>query len=304
MEDSIRLTNTKNEFLNHQCIILGNGFDLDMELPTSYNDFLESQEWKALSSNKNSNGLIAHIESIYTIENWCDLEETILKYAMKYNEKNISSDIIFDEYNKISNSLSAYLKRIAQEKPPRENSFAGLFLKKYLRKLEKGPIYTFNYTPLDFYARSIGSNNYLQPTYIHGNLEESSLILGIECENFSDIPQDLSFLIKSNSQNYHSIDLQEHLTTSKNVFIFGHSLNYIDKEYFRNFLLTCTKEKSNRNLYFITKNDKSDMLIRDNIRRMGISVIMLFLCCNVKFIHTGDIEQDKRDSVIEEILGY
>lgn len=55
-------------------VILGNGFDLDLGLKTSYRDFVTSQECKKLQHG-NRNNLLSMILDKFYLQHWIDLEE-------------------------------------------------------------------------------------------------------------------------------------------------------------------------------------------------------------------------------------
>lgn len=292
------------DFRYKGCLIIGNGFDLNMQLPTSYSNFLESEEWKMLLvSSRHNTSLISYIEKEHSIKNWNDLEAILLKYAKENKDKEIASDIISEEYESLAQALFKYLFRIAHEVEPSRGCFAEFFLRRYLLMSNDNPIYSFNYTPLEVFADVFCTSNSPRVVYVHGSIKDKSLILGIECDKFEDIAPQLSFLMKSNSLFYQSTDLHADLMMSENVYIFGHSLNYIDKDYIQNYLLDCTKEKKGRRIVFITKDAKSDRDIRDNIRKMGVSVLLLFQYCNVFFVHTDEIQKGEHsiDTVLDSI---
>lgn len=71
-------------------MVIGNGFDLNLGLPTSYKNFTESLWWPFRNldpeSQKKENqdkeyGLGAYLNGIKTIEKWIDLEEQLHKYC-------------------------------------------------------------------------------------------------------------------------------------------------------------------------------------------------------------------------------
>lgn len=88
--------------MKENVLIIGNGFDLDLGLPTAYSDFVSSDYWPDATkvgtnndSRINCNGEIPDL-SLYPLnhklesvideakkEKWFDLEETLLNYAKK-----------------------------------------------------------------------------------------------------------------------------------------------------------------------------------------------------------------------------
>lgn len=72
-------------------LILGNGFDLDMGLPSRYSDFAKSNEFKAIvkkvsdmyDEGERSKLLILQLQRAYMVSNWFDIEEEIHKYVVR-----------------------------------------------------------------------------------------------------------------------------------------------------------------------------------------------------------------------------
>ena len=305
----------ENAIRYKNCLILGNGFDLDLGLKTSYRDFLDSDEWKELcqqttSSKKNS--LITYIDEEHNINNWCDLEEIIKKYAQETKKKKFSRDLaekIHDEYDLLTSYLMRYLTNcVIHPQNLKEKSFAKTFLNQYIdlsiHDLSiSSPTYTFNYTPIDKIPDFFDLKYIPSFKTVHGSIIEKNAILGFECDDFDSIPPELSFMLKANSPYYKSNLLNEDLHKSLNIYIYGHSLNLIDKDYFTRFFSDCLSDKIRRNIYIITYNKDSDVSIRNNIRKMGINLSLLYQCVDMKILHINEISNnDDEKKLSEEIL--
>ncbi|MEX2350039.1 MAG: AbiH family protein, partial [Flavobacteriaceae bacterium] len=82
--------------------ILGNGFDLNLGLKTSYRDFYES--YKTIESNKNNvNNLKMNISENF--KNWSDLELALGQYTEEFKTLEDFDEVIED----IGEQLSEYL---------------------------------------------------------------------------------------------------------------------------------------------------------------------------------------------------
>ena len=57
------------------CLIIGNGFDLNLGLPTSYGNFVESEQFKDMVTRGNK--LAIHLKSKYELQNWIDIENEL-----------------------------------------------------------------------------------------------------------------------------------------------------------------------------------------------------------------------------------
>lgn len=291
----------------NKCLIIGNGFDLNLGLPTSYSEFIESTEFKAISHNndKNDKSLLNYISEQFTIKNWCDLEAVLLEYAKTIKlESSYEIRMILDEYMSLVTAMGNYLLRIVSGKPISHNSAASYVLRHFLLLSNEDPIFSFNYTPLDFFCNYLGVSNRPHVTYIHGSLDNKDIILGTECGN--DIfPKELSFLLKANSPSYKSTNFLETIKQSEMIIIFGHSLNTVDDVYFKPFFEECIRDKTNHSLIIITKDNESSRNIKDNIRAMGIQLPVLFQNVNLRFIctdNTGELENDLKSHFERSIL--
>ena len=106
-------------------LIIGNGFDLDLGLPTRYSDFANSEYWPhvdrlpdgrsvfSIANGEEYHALPFYLDKRSKTDNWFDLEEFILDYATKevsglandlYSAKN---DI--DYYHELQSKLCDYL---------------------------------------------------------------------------------------------------------------------------------------------------------------------------------------------------
>lgn len=277
-------------------LILGNGFDIDLGLRSKYTDFINEKEWQNLcdtllikfSEKFQHVLLLKHIQRAGdTPFIWFDVENEIHNFILNYpHNNNISDDrkssIAQSEYNLLTEALYRYLQRIIKEFKPKENTWAYRLLKALTESKNRVKVFTFNYTnscalcklpPLDF-------------TYIHGNLEDNDIIVGCESIRGEYIPKPFKILLKSNRVNRPN-NIIENLLGANEVIFFGHSLNVFDFAYFKEFFdYICIPIDHELNLTFITKDQKSEEEIRNNLSEQGIDVRNLFKS-NIKttFIH-------------------
>lgn len=199
--------------------LIGNGFDLNLGLPTRYSDFFEhyfnnepqipqatSQE---ISQIKKYKGLLSEtIENNAGDQQWKDLEIALGKFSSHFSDP---KDFRFF-YTDINLSLTNYLKQISPISPT-ENDLKKLienilYPEYYLNKREKQTFYeairigynweanviSFNYTSTfeqickdrlslnTYYRRPSNTENFLlnRILHIHGSLEENSILLGVD----------------------------------------------------------------------------------------------------------------------------
>ena len=307
--------------------ILGNGFDLNLGLNTSYNDFYEY--YKQIESNNEAIIKLKN-ELFNNFENWSDLEFSLGKYTL-----NINTLDEFDEvFEDILEHLSLYLK-IEENKLNNESN--KVYRDKLLEHLAKPinfltdididilnryfthdiyhkanlNILTFNYTKslelLINYNDSpiiIPNNTILQKIYhVHGFIDEK-MIMGVndisqlsnkDFHNNQDI-KDAIIKEESNKATGHTIDAQcENLITSANVIcIFGSSLGQTDNKWW---IAIGNRLKYDSNFKLIIFEKVEDIHARierkkDRIRRKKKN----------EFLDKTDLNNEEREKVKNNIF--
>lgn len=304
-------------------LVVGNGFDMDLGLKTSYSSFIESEEWKKMRNNRKKEysypSLIDYISKEYEAlkEGWFDLEKAMLSYVIPkdgvFHVNNVEEDK--KDYDAICTSLVEFLCNLFWSPSPlkvvnrMQKSFAARLLCDFCDPLSssiRDVMYTFNYTPIEVVYSSIGGfPTTLEYYNIHGKINKedffnktyngSSIILGIIPDSSELIAPGYSFLVKSNHPQYCSSYIEKDLIQARNVYIFGHSMNKMDFSYFEGYfkMLRLNTDKERR-LTIITKNDSSRLAILDNLRKMKIPVEEVFSHTNVGIILTDNLESDKK----------
>ncbi len=212
-------------------LIVGNGFDLNLGLKTSYSDFVKSHEFLDLV--KKGNMLSKYLNENQELNNWIDIE-TELKLYSKTLPPNDSS--LLPEFKELTASLQKYLESITYS-DIKKDSEAYRQIKKVTK--DNVLILNFNYThtlsiifeDLDVLVNTPGSNIHLER--IHGSIEFQNIIIGIEDQ--VNISPNHIFLKKSTNSNYNTKDFSSILENSSNIIFFGHSLGETDHMYFNDF---------------------------------------------------------------------
>ena len=302
-------------------LVIGNGFDLNLGLPTSYRNFVESRIFKKmyvkrmqekLAKGNAQPSLIDYLYGKKFSDRWYDIEQSLLDYVSKRPDGSFINNIEEDkrDYELICQTLVEYLASLfktgndlKQSKMMRESS-SGQLLQKI--SSERNVVYTFNYTPISLILDAVLGHVSLKTINLHGEVKEitifkgtikdSAIILGIETDDMNNIAPGYSFMLKSNNSAYKSSNLAFDLMNSCNVIFFGHSLNQMDFGYFKGFfkMLESNTDKE-RALTIITKNEKSRVTLLDNIRKMGISVRDIYSHINVNFILTDKLNSRESD---------
>ena len=145
--------------MKQRTFIIGNGFDLDLGLNTSYRKFVESTLCPINTTDIERSSLASQLEKD-TKENWFDLEDSLCNYAESSRTRIINTGTFnYDKqvYLKIKEALFAFIRNHERIEPQKESMAANV-----LRKLASfgvfGNILSFNYTDLDLICNKIGCN--------------------------------------------------------------------------------------------------------------------------------------------------
>lgn len=264
-------------------LVLGNGFDLDLGLKTTYKDFAKSDFFKKLYPFAIHDNLISSLVKQSSC-NWFDIEECIAEYVKRKESTKDYSCVEEDKlfFNEFKQIFADYIQFNFTESPYiniNHDSIAHLIIQEQKERDIFNRIYSFNcfdYSLNDFV--SYGGIGDLYVDYVHN--KEGKFILGI-CED-DCTTDEYSFLIKKN-QDYEKTNIVDDLKCADDIVIFGHSLNRIDKEYFQNLFLNSFWKK---NITIITRNEESVKKIENNILMMGASLASVTNNGNLRFIET------------------
>ena len=304
-------------------LIIGNGFDIDMGLPSKYSDFAKSPEFRDLVKRmrdmyyieEQDKSLVLQLQKAYAESNWFDIEEEIHKYVVEHTYLNDQIlGLIRSEFDELKKALYKYLQRITTNFTANEEKLSTYLL----YRLRECPLTVaeifFNYTNPHEYLKAP-----LQPeifngtthlcSYVHGSLRNNDIVLGCDLQKGEKVNRQLSFMYKYNML-HSATQIARHLSEAREIIFFGHSINEMDFCYFREFFkVASTSPNSIRHLTIITYDEESERAIKDNIQNQGISVSDLYnSLTSFSFIHTTKMnandkdELDKWDSLIKRIL--
>lgn len=252
-------------------LVLGNGFDLDLGLKTSYADFINSYFLDGCESNS----LINEIKERYKEANWIDIELFLRDYAFRHqggDEERIRKE--FDElcerlnfymhigkfhcYNRGVSGVYHYDKNL--------NSTAAKVLLYVLSKNNATNIYTFNYTDMRDVIESLKrdsdsrfetlSDN--QIVYVHGketgNIKNEDVPIVLGFDDTLDI-KGFSFMKKPFNKHYKE-GITNALKEAEDIIFFGLGYGICDSPYFKNFFSDMQSNNTKR-IFVFYKRDES-----------------------------------------------
>lgn len=232
-------------------LIVGNGFDLNLGLKTSYSDYLGSDEFDGLLGNNN---LAKHLKRCSKISKWVDIEKELYNYSIhlyyrtgdKLNpdpnpNKRGMIEMLKTEYYDVCSSLRLYLKKATACEIKLGNKASFRIISQVFKSKDYTYILTFNYTDIieriHNYFFSLSKKNYLI-NHIHGSLSDENIVFGIE--DSVEVAKEHVFLYKSHNTNQRINGLFSIFDNADNFTFFCYSLGETDHSYFDDFFKSQT----------------------------------------------------------------
>lgn len=135
-------------------LVIGNGFDLNLGLKTSYQDFISSDFFCSLLAENNQ--LCKYLKEQQDLNNWIDIENELKKYSNKIY-MNSDRSVLKKEYKQLCESLCEYLNSLDMSSID-ETSKAYNIIVRNLENFKNILVINYNYTTsVDYikYQRSL-----------------------------------------------------------------------------------------------------------------------------------------------------
>ncbi len=282
-------------------LVIGNGFDLDLGLNTSYKAFIDKM-YLNTQHPESTNTLIDSMIEKYKEAKWIDIELFLRDYALSYENKDIEENRNVElEYKKLSSDLNMFMSQYKYGDNKR--NYLGKYiynvgsisskLLKWISVQSNSRVYSFNYTNLNDIACSLNEQQNLNIKdldirYIHGETCSSydgriaPIIVGIDDIN---VKEEFRCMIKSAHSSYNSGIISD-LSNSTHVIFFGFGMGKTDHSYFRNFFKSIEKGKLNTLISIFNISDSS--VFYGQLVNMGIDVAKIRECSNIHFYCVND----------------
>lgn len=210
------------------CIVIGNGFDINLGLPTSYADFVKSTHFDDMVNRGNE--LAKHLKSKFDLQNWIDIENELKSYSLEKSDASFKFN-----YELLTYALINYLENLDYSLMKR-TSAAYRLIESISESCDSFNILDYNYTKS---IELILRNNFVNEDTIknslikvHGEAAKNDIIFGVE--DRASIKPEHVFLRKAYPRHYKALNLHTIFEKSKRIIFFGHSLGETDHTYFHN----------------------------------------------------------------------
>lgn len=308
-------------------LVIGNGFDLDLGLPTSYQDFLKSRDFNLLLDPVNmkysygydiedSENIFHYLNLKYQCQNWIDIEKELKLLASTeehyYDNLGtliktfpVASEGKTKSFEVLCKQLCLYLMKLDYNFVKRDSTALKLLsiINKYNSICE---IITFNYTDLHKLNNELIERLSVRIDHVHGSIKNKDIIIGFEDE--VEIDKSYSFMIKSFNPAFRSHNVRQKLLDADEIIFFGHSLGETDYHYFEDlFRFQSQPEycKGPKVIRIFTYDEKSRIDILFQLRAMNNKRTDMLFDLNDFEIYRTKYDSDKIDiylSLLEERL--
>ncbi|HBT74519.1 TPA: hypothetical protein DIS57_02040 [Candidatus Wolfebacteria bacterium] len=216
------------DILSSTVIVIGNGFDLNLGLKTSYHDFMKSRYFLDLLVT--GNRLCIYLKKRENLDNWVDIESALVPFSLMEDSVNFKSELAV-----LKIALRNYLNHIDYGNINRR-SHAYEFVRDV--GMNASMILNFNYTDtVELILQEHGLHADLSKgkvTKVHGTLSNGAgIILGVEDK--AEHRTGHAFIKKSSDDYFPAVNVSEYLLGAKSIYFYGHSLGKTDHMYFERF---------------------------------------------------------------------
>jgi Bacteriophage abortive infection AbiH len=264
----------------NKLLIVGNGFDLNIGLQTSYQNFLESAEFRSLLSGviiESDNSLVNFINKQNSKNDWVDVENLLKKFANGYQFA-IKEEVRINELYKFKREFVAVKEKLAEYLAAEQKKFKREKICQGLTILQNGSLFrntadhaphseivTFNFTNcLEEYHKGQNARRY-GIHHIHGSLEQGNIVFGVDD---GSVPTEFAFLNKSDHACFGETNLVAKFRDSERIDFFGCSLGETDDTHFEPaFNLLNQQGNFNKTLNFYIFGKQGYESLRTNLLR-------------------------------------
>ncbi|MCX7068526.1 MAG: AbiH family protein [Methylococcales bacterium] len=206
--------------------VIGNGFDLNLGLKTSYQDFIASEHFQ--NHIGKAKPLFEHLNTKHELQKWVDIEHELGIFS---NTLAHYRDVVQSEYKELCASLLEYISTLDFDRIDKGSAAYSLIKNEFN---EETYVINFNYThSIQSILKEIGMSDTVNDSvhHIHGSVSQKNIVFGVD--DGIVIYGKHSFLRKSTSHHYGEKNVDTILGNATELTFFGHSLGSTDHMYFK-----------------------------------------------------------------------
>ena len=260
---------TLEDHVYSDVLVVGNGFDLDLGLPTSYNDFLGSNQFESLE--RSGNNFAHHLRSVQQDQRWVDIEIELAMYS-EYAATAYETTDFLREYQGLCRALSDYISCLDYDLI-NKNSRAATVLAGIATDAKELCVVNFNYSrSLEILLPRGPSVNVIQ---VHGAAARRNIVFGVH--DAAEITKDHIFLRKSAAPAFFDDCLISDILKNayQSVTVFGHSLGQSDHTQFREFFNPIQNKKESKiQIHYHSETSYYDLM--QQIETMSAAKLLKF----------------------------
>lgn len=221
--------------MQNKVVIIGNGFDLDQGLKTSYKHFLSD----GVQPGVDERNVIIQT-ALDQGENWCDVEmalANVIAREAKLTQNKDRQEDIKKSYVQVVRLLKAYIEGEQRHRQIKfDHSKPSYRMIEDLLRSEFAYIklFDFNYTnTIKSILEALPQKSNILHYKVHGSVDQDEIIFGVE--NYSDvvIPSQFTYAKKSHSDLFYvETKISDELIGAHEIHFFGHSLGESDEIHF------------------------------------------------------------------------
>lgn len=218
------MENAKTDY--NIAVVIGNGFDLNLGLKTSFQDFIASPVY--LKNKSKLHYINEHVEDMQEKNNWIDMEIALKEIAI---EIPLLGTKLKKEYDSLSGSLHEFIEERSKIKVDFDKGYYSRLIKNLIEKNVKNLYVNFNYTPTLYdLFKSCGVDDCTDIHMLHGSIESKSIVFGVE--DNAGIDKSYDYLYKTSKPYYNPSKVLRLMKNIKVIVFMGHSLGETDHHFF------------------------------------------------------------------------
>lgn len=255
---------SRPEHIYADVLVIGNGFDLDLGLPTSCDDFLSSNDFAGIE--RSGNRFAEYLRRRQNQQRWVDIELELAVYSTQMRGQ------FLEDYQTLCRALSEYICGLDYSTLDKKAK-AATVLEELVAESKELCIVNFNYSrSLEMFEIDKQRVNVI---HVHGRAKDNKIVFGVH--DRARIAEGDIFLRKSAAPSFFDDCLISSIMRHayRSVTVFGHSLGESDHSQFEAFFNPEIHHKESKlRIHYHSKNGYYDLM--QQIEKMSRTNLLKF----------------------------